>query len=197
MFHSIAGELTGKNTESVFILTSGIEWDIAVSATTLGQLHGLGSEVKLFLYLHHTEDQMRLYGFATLQERTVFLELLKVSGIGPKAAQKILSALTPAQLTAALESGDPAQLSKAPGVGLKTAQKILLALKGKLVLDETPVKAGPLSELATSLVQMGFDRRQVELALAEIETDAGVSKLSGDAKEKAVFQRALVWLSTH
>lgn len=192
----MTGELTAKMPEQVYLLVQGIEWDISVSANTLMQLGSLGSEVKLYLYLQHSEDQMRLYGFYSLQERAAFLELIKVSGIGPKGAQKILSGLTPGQLNAALESGDAGLLSHAPGVGLKTAQKIILALKGKLILEQELAPSGVLSDLVASLVQMGFERKLVEKALAEVEKFEGMNVLHGDEKEKELFQKALVWLST-
>lgn len=197
MFHSLSGTLTGKGPEAVFLTTGGIEWELAVSMNTLQSLPSVGSDVRVFVWLHHSEDQMRLYGFTTLLEKRIFLELIRVDGIGPRAAIKILSGLSPDRLTAALEEGDLQTLSKAPGVGLKTAQKILLALRGKLSPEEEPlgVPSG-WQDLVASLTAMGFERRKVEQALQAVGQDPDLSGLSPSDRERELFRRALVWLST-
>lgn len=197
MFHSLTGTLTGKGPEAVFLTTGGIEWELAVSMNTVQSLPPVGSDVRVFVWLHHSEDQMRLYGFSTLLEKRIFLELIRVDGIGPRAAIKILSGLSPDRLTAALEGGDLQTLSKAPGVGLKTAQKILLALRGKLSHEEEPlgVPSG-WQDLVASLTAMGFERRKVEQALQAVGQDADLSGLSPQDRERELFRRALVWLST-
>ena len=83
MVHSIRGVVTFKSSETVGIENGGIEWQIDTTATSLTSLPGVGKEAKLYTHLHHKEDQMRLYGFASTEERTVFLALLTVNGVGP------------------------------------------------------------------------------------------------------------------
>ncbi len=199
MFHSITGTLSGKTSDTVYLSTGGIEWELSVSLQTLQSLPSLGQEIRLFCWLHHTEDQMRLYGFSTSLEKKIFLELIKVDGLGPRVALKVLSTLTPQQIQAALEVGDPQALSKAPGVGLKTAQKILLTLRGKLVLDETAAQPADRSwnDVIISLVDMGFDRKLVEEAIRAVAHEDELVNKPLEEKEKLLFKKALLWLSTH
>jgi Holliday junction DNA helicase RuvA len=191
MFNSLNGILSGQKPGFLYLTTSGVEWELETSSFTQRALSG-ASEIRVFTYLYHREDQMRLYGFADEQERRVFLELLKVSGIGPRAALKLLSATSANRLITLLESEDVNELSKLPGIGKKTAQKVILTLRGSLVSEETD--ESPLSdEILDSLVEMGFERagasRVVSRLLAE---HAG--KDSGE-QEREVFRRAIVELS--
>ncbi len=195
MWNSLTGELTRKNLESIFLLVGDMEWDIAVPRSTLEALPAVGSRAKVYTWLQHTEDTMKLFGFAQVQERALFLDLLKVSGVGPKLALKCLSGLAPQQFAAALEAGDATLLSKVPGVGLKTAQKMILALKGKLLLDESPVSGGPDAELISSLAEMGFERKAVERVVAAVSAEPEFADLPSAERERRLFQRALLKLS--
>ena len=195
MWNSLTGELTRKNLESIFLLVGDMEWDIAVPRSTLDTLPSVGNRIKVYTWLQHTEDTMKLFGFAQVQERALFLDLLKVSGVGPKLALKCLSGLAPQQFAAALEAGDATLLSKVPGVGLKTAQKMILALKGKLLLDDSPVSGGPEAELISSLAEMGFDRKAVERVVTSVNAEPDLVGLSSAERERTVFQRALMKLS--
>ncbi len=200
MLNSIRGRLSEKRVDSICIETGGLEWELAVPARSLDDFGVIGGEVRAFTWLHHYEDGMRLYGFPSEAERGVFLELLKVEGIGPKQALRVLSGIGPAALEAALEADDLAALQRIPGVGPKLAQKMLLALKGKLVsLPASPAKSRSGSELspecvdvARALVDMGFDRREVERRLGELVG----SIPEGPEKERELFRRALLELST-
>lgn len=198
MFHSISGMLSGKTSEAVYLVNSGIEWELSVSAQTLQSLPALGQEIRIFTWLHHTDDQMRLYGFLTLSEKKLFLELIKVDGLGPRVAMKILSALTPQQIQTALESGDPKLISTAPGVGLKTAQKILLTLRGKLVLEDVASESldQGWKDVVISLVDMGFERKLVDQAIKAVADDEELEDKTPEEKEKLLFKKALVWLSS-
>ncbi len=191
MFNSLSGLLSGQKPGLIFVTTGGIEWELESSAFTQRALSG-DREVRVFTHLYHREDQMRLYGFAEEQERRVFLELLKVSGIGPRAALKILSATSPSSLIALLESEDVEGLSKLPGIGKKTAQKVILTLRGSLVA-EAGEQSTLSNELLESLVEMGFEKgragRVVTRLLTELaDTDPG-------QREREVFRRAIIELS--
>lgn len=194
MFNSIQGEITGKGPEYLWLQSGDVEWDLAVSATTLQALPPLGSRVRVWTWLQHTEDTMKFFAFSHPQERSLFLDLIKVNGVGPKAAMKFLSGLPWKDLEAALEAGDTAKLSKIPGMGLKTAQKVVLALKGRLQMAEEG-NSGPalFAELVQSLADMGFDRKAVEKAVASASGEI----VEGDEakREKLLFQRALQKLS--
>ncbi len=103
MFNSLTGIITGKFPKQVFIDTNGVEWDLCVPDSNLDMLPPVGNETKIYTYLQHTDQLMSLYGFASADERSVFLDLLKVDGVGPKGAVKIMSAVSSARLLDVLE----------------------------------------------------------------------------------------------
>ena len=191
MFNSIRGIITEKLSDPLHIATAGIEWDISVPATDLDALPPVGEEGRVFLYLLHREDQMKLFGFADEQRRATFLELLKVEGIGPRGALKIMGGIGQEELERALEAEDLGRLEAVPGLGKKTAQKMILALKGKLAMAAAPASYG---ELAEALAGMGYDRRAAADALARAET-AVAPALGGAEREKALFKQAILYLS--
>jgi Holliday junction DNA helicase RuvA len=194
MFNSIRGIVSAKNSESVFILSGDIEWDIAMPLNDIQEMT-LNGECRVFTWLYHREDQMRLFGFAEEGRRNTFLELLKVEGIGPKGAVKIMGGISQDDLEKALENGDLARLEAVPGLGKKTAQKMLLSLKGKLVHSQNNSSvSSAYNDLVEALAAMGYDRRAASDALAK--ADAGIDKnLAGDAREKLLFKEAIVYLS--
>ena len=194
MFNSIRGIVSAKSSETVFLLTGDIEWEITMPA---GDIQGLAMnrECRVFTWLYHREDQMRLFGFTEERRRSVFFELIKVEGIGPKAAIKILGGISKDELERALEAGDLTRLEAVPGLGKKTAQKMLLALKGKLVtVQDVSALSSPYNDLAEALTSMGYDRRTVIEALAK--ADAAIdANFSGAEREKLLFKEAIVFLS--
>jgi len=194
MFNSIQGLVSAKGSESAYILCGGIEWDICMPANDIQSL-SLNSECRVFTWLYHHDEQMRLFGFSNEKRRSTFLELLKVDGIGPKGAIKIMSGISQDDLENALENGDLARLEAVPGLGKKTAQKMLLSLKGKLVqIQSGGSAASPYSDLIEALAGMGYDRKAAAEALAKV--DAGIiESLSAEEKEKLLFKEAIVYLS--
>jgi Holliday junction DNA helicase RuvA len=194
MFNSLRGVISGKSAEAVFLFSGGIEWEINMPVSDIQNL-ALNDEYRILTWLYHREDQMKLYGFADEKRRVTFLELLKVEGIGPKGAVKILGGIGQEELEHALEAGDLARLEAVPGLGKKTAQKMLLALKGKLVqkpgIDAQVYAYGDLVEALTS---MGYDRRASGEALAK--ADAAINAdIPADEREKLLFKEAIVYLS--
>jgi Holliday junction DNA helicase RuvA len=159
----------------------------------------LGAEARVFTWLHHTEKDMRLFGFADAGRRSTFLELQKVEGIGPRAALKIMSGISQAELEKALEDGNVARLEQVPGLGKKTAQKMVLALKGKLVHGgaEKPAAGSPYGELLDALADMGYDRKAaaaaLEQAAAELKQASGAH--GSPAIEAELFRLAILNLS--
>jgi Holliday junction DNA helicase RuvA len=195
MFNSIQGIITEKLSDSVHILVGGIEWDINVPATDISRLPILGEQSKLFTWLYHREDQMRLFGFADVTRRDTFFELIKVDGIGPKQAIKIMSGIGQEELEAALESEDLARLEAVPGLGKKTVQKMILALKGKIAKDHGAiVSSGPHEELVAALVEMGYDKKAASEAVAKAAS-ALPSETAASEKEKLIFKQAIMFLS--
>jgi Holliday junction DNA helicase RuvA len=194
MFNSIQGIVSAKGSEALYLFSGDIEWDIAMPSSDI-QGYALNSECRVFTWLYHREDQMRLYGFASERRRATFLELLKVEGIGPKGAIKILGGISQEELEKALENGDLARLEAVPGLGKKTAQKMLLALKGKLIsVQETSSANTPYNDLVEALASMGYDRRTAVEALAK--SDAVIDAvITGVEREKLLFKEAIVYLT--
>ena len=206
MFNAISGILTAKFPQKVFIENNGIEWEIVVPDTSVDALPNVGENAKVYTWLQHTENAMTLFGFASPKDRDLFFDLNKVEGVGPKSAVKIMSSIAREQLVASLESGDLAALEKIPGLGKKTAQKMLLALKGKLTLDDdvpglkaASSRGGEFADVINSLAAMGYDKKQVEIAVSKIVGDLRASGAFDGAgkkeQEDAIFRRALVELA--
>jgi holliday junction DNA helicase RuvA len=193
MFNSIRGIVSGRDGEAVFILSGDIEWEIAMPVNDMQTLP-MNGECRVFTWLYHRDDQMKLFGFCNESRRNTFLELIKVEGIGPKGAIKIMGGISQDDLERALESGDLARLEAVPGLGKKTAQKMLLSLKGKLVQIQPVDLVSPYNELVEALVGMGYDRRQAAQALARAESSVA-SDLPSDEKEKLIFKEAILNLS--
>lgn len=205
MFNSITGIITGKFPKQVFLENNGVEWDICVPDSNLDMLGVVGSEAKVYTWLHHTDQIMCLYGFASADERTLFLDLLKVDGVGPKGAVKIMSAVSSGRLMEVLENGDMEMLEKIPGVGKKTAGKMMLTLKGKLKLSESAgasirgTAATPYGDVVASLTSMGYDKRTVEQKVAQLSEQLTNSPdfagKSQKEREDIIFRRAIVELA--
>jgi Holliday junction DNA helicase RuvA len=195
MFNSIRGIITEKSEDVLCIDTGGVEWNISMPAIDVDRLPPAGEEGRVFVWLYHREDQMKLYGFADSPRRATFLELLKVEGIGPKGALKILGGITQEELERALEAEDLDRLEAVPGLGKKTAQKMILSLRGKLAhVSAGSPGTSPYGELAEALAGMGYDRRAAADALAKAAA-AVPPDLSEAEKEKALFKQAIVYLS--
>ena len=195
MFNSITGIAGGKNAEAAFVFTGGVEWEIAMPATDMERLPPAGGECRVFTWMYHREDQMRLFGFADETRRNTFLELLKVEGVGPKLALKIMGGIGQNDLEHALETGDLARLEAVPGLGKKTAQKMLLALKGKLIhTAAASAIASPYGDLIEALADMGYDKRAAADALTRAEADLPAN-LDPAEKEKQLFKNAIVRLT--
>ena len=106
MFNSLTGTITGKFPKQVFLDTHGIEWDLCVPDSNLDMLPTVGSEAKIYVWMQHTDQLMCLYGFSSDDERSIFLDLLKVDGVGPKGALKIMSSVSSGRLMDILDRGD-------------------------------------------------------------------------------------------
>lgn len=203
MFNSLCGIVTSKQPQSMYLETSGIEWDIAVPDSALDVFPPVGSEARVYTWLLHREDTMKLFGFPTPQDRALFLDLLKVDGVGSRGALKIMSHISPQQLSEALDSEDLSKLEKLPGVGKKTAQKMMLTLKGKLAFSSgtapaVPVRdASPWQDVITALVDMGYEKRSCEEVVHRLEQTLS-QELQGKSRakqEELMFSRAIVELA--
>lgn len=194
VFNSITGRITEKRENALFLETNGLEWDIAVPSSSLAALPVVGESARVFTYLYHREDQMRLFGFATSAERSVFFDLLKVDGVGPKQALKVLSGLPFDLLLRSLDSGDVEALSRMPGLGTKTAQKIVLALRGKLSF-RSEGESSEFEDIVAALVEMGFDRRQASDAVQASVAEIGATANPAPEIEKELLRLSIMRLS--
>ena len=196
MYNSLFGVYNGRSNTALYLLNNGIEWSISASENTIRNASVIQEEQRVFTFLYHREDTMNLYGFSTERERKVFLELIKVSGIGPKQALKMLSGIAVEELVNALDDGNTDRLSLLPGIGKKTAAKIVLALRGKLKLESDTDNDEKFSELIEALTGMGFDRKLAKKALSEISGREEYLSMDRAVLEKVLFREAIVFLSS-
>lgn len=180
MFYHIHGTLEHKESGFAVVDCGGIGFRLTIGAMTLGRLPDTGTKVKLYTYLSVREDALELFGFISQDELSAFKNLISVSGVGPKAAMGILSAMTPEKFAMAVITEDTRALSRAPGVGAKTAARIVLELRDKLAKEfdsagtakteeiQTAVK-GHLSEARDALVVLGYTRTEADAALRSID----------------------------
>jgi Holliday junction DNA helicase RuvA len=157
---------------------------VVIPLSTFASLGALHSESTLLIYTHVREDQLALYGFFTAREKHCFELLISASGVGPSLALKILSGMSLEELIPAIRKGDLAQLVRIPGVGRKTAERIVVELRDKLAVVDVPQAGKPTtrsqleSDVASALVNLGYDTRSVDSAIEK----AGV-KAGGDFEE--------------
>lgn len=184
MYAHIRGILSEKLSDAVVIDASGVGYELSVSANTLASCPQTGEEVKLYAYLSVREDAMELFGFWTREEKKMFLRLIGVSGIGPKTALGVLSALTVRDLSIALVTGDAQALARAPGIGKKTAQRLVLELKDKVENEE--LTGGSASAPLKNIVGSG-ESEAIEALMAlgypASEAAKAVSAVSGQASK--------------
>lgn len=199
MFNSLTGTITAKAPKQLLIETNGIEWDICVPDSCLNSFPAVGTQGKVYTYLNHYENGMDLYGFSTNEERDLFFDLIKVDGLGPKAAIKIMSSISIKELVGILDSGDINGLEKIPGIGKKTAAKMMLSLKGKLTIPEFTQQQRKNREyeaVVASLIEMGFDRQQIEKTLSDVlpllSKEESFESKSQTEKEDTLFRKILM-----
>lgn len=183
MYYHVNGELCLTEGHTAVVDCGGVGYALTVSDTTIAAIAAhIGEKVKLYTYLAVREDAMELFGFASMQEKVAFTQLIGVSGVGPKVAISVLSYLTPEQFAAAVISGDAKTLSKARGLGKKGAERIILELQEKLAKEygEAPVSAAPagiqapgkLSDATNALLVLGYSKAEANEALAGIDANS-------------------------
>jgi holliday junction DNA helicase RuvA len=194
MFNSLVGTITEKHFDLLRVENNGLEWEFSVPARSIDEFGNVGGKTRVFIYLLHREDQMRLYGFPSEEEKAIFLELIKVDGIGPKQAVKILSGIAAEELSSALDTEDMTRLQQVPGLGSKTAQKLIFALKGKLPGKSAAEAPSKWSDVIRALTDMGYDRKRVAETVARLAAELGGK--GGTEVEQELFRKAIVELSS-
>lgn len=181
MIGSLRGKLAEKRPSQVLIDVGGVGYHVQVPLSTFAVLGPLHGETSLLIYTHVREDQLALYGFATAREKHCFELLISASGVGPSLALKILSGMGIEDLVPAIRKGDLAQLVSIPGVGKKTAERIVVELRDKLTAVEVEETGKPAtrsqleSDVASALVNLGYDGRAVDRAIEKARATAGAS----------------------
>src|SRR6201993_857435 len=132
MIAVISGNVAVRRSDHVVVDCGGVGYRLAVSAETLRHVPAVGKDVLLHTHLVVRDDALALYGFATEEERELFLMLLGVQSVGPKVALAVLSGGPPRELLAALASGDSARFQAVPGIGKRTAERIIVELREKV-----------------------------------------------------------------
>lgn len=182
MIGQLRGRLADKRPSQVLVDVGGVGYLVAVPLSTYAALGELHTEVTLLIHTHVREDALALYGFLTSREKHLFELLISASGVGPSLALKILSGMSAEELVPAIRGNDLARLTKIPGVGRKTAERMVVELKDKLetvaIAEERVAIASPAgveADVVSALVNLGYDGRTAEGAVAEGKREAGTA----------------------
>jgi len=179
MIGLLRGKLIEKRPNAVLLDVGGVGYQVQVPLSTFAALGQLHSEATLLIHTHVREDQFSLFGFVTAREKQCFELLISASGVGPSLALKILSGMGIEQLVPAIRKGDLAALVLIPGVGKKTAERIVVELRDKLAAVDVPETGKPTtksqleSDVASALVNLGYDERSVEKVLEKARAAGG------------------------
>ena len=175
MIGRLSGKLAAKNPPQVLIDTGGVGYELDVPMSTFYSLPATGEAVSLFTHLVVREDAHVLYGFATLEERGAFRQLIRISGVGARTALSVLSGLSVADLAEAVTLQDAARLTKIPGIGKKTAERLLLELKGKVV-ETVRQASGNASDVLNALLGLGYSEKEALSAVKGLAPGLAVTE---------------------
>lgn len=185
MIGRISGILLEKKPPQIVVETAGIGYEIDVPMSTFCDLPACGETVRLYTHFAVREDGQFLYGFTTDEERAVFRQLIKISGVGARTALAILSGLPVSELALAVARQESAHLVKIPGIGKKTAERLLLELRGKL--DAPPGMANQAfrpgasghagrDDILDALLALGYSEREALASMKELAEDVDVAE---------------------
>jgi len=178
MIGRLSGLLLDKNPAQLIVDCNGVGYEVSVPMSTFYHLPGTGERVTLLMHMVVREDAQLLYGFGTAQERELFRELIKISGIGARTALAILSGMSVNDLAQAVTLQDVGRLTKIPGIGKKTAERLLLELKGKLGADIGAAAVGDnesSNDILSALLALGYSEKEALLAIKQVPAGSSVS----------------------
>jgi Holliday junction DNA helicase RuvA len=181
----LSGTVAVRRADHVVIDCGGVGYRLAVSAQTLRQVPAVGSKATLHTHLVVRDDALLLYGFATEEERELFLMLLAVQSVGPKVALAVLSGGPPRELLAMLAAGDTARLQAVPGIGKRTAERIVVELREKVgttVPDSTVAITqadGPHAVAREGLIGLGYTASEADELLEGVAGEQPEELISG------------------
>jgi holliday junction DNA helicase RuvA len=190
MISHLKGQLSYKSPEHTIVDVNGVGYQVFTPLSTYYALPGKGETVFLRIYTRVREDELKLFGFLTEEEQTIFQKLITINKVGPKLALGILSGMSPTDLISTIMSNDSARLSTIPGVGKKTAERLTLEMKDKLadmaleLIDRPASTEGYYDDALSALINLGYKKPEAEKALKVIyEKDGKNASLEELIKE--------------
>ena len=179
MIASLKGKLESLGSDFAVINVGGIGLQVYIPTSTLSTLGSVGGDVKLYTHLHLREDSATVYGFVSTEELELFKALINVSGLGPRMALAMLSAMDIEQLTMAIATGNAELLTGIPGIGKKMANRLVLELKDKIGAGLITAPAAQLAEenadVLAALTSLGYSASEATRALASLPRDQELS----------------------
>jgi holliday junction DNA helicase RuvA len=172
----LSGKLVAKQPPQVLVDCAGVAYELDVPMSTFYSLPATGDTVTLHTHLVVREDAHVLYGFATLEERSAFRQLIKISGIGARTALAVLSGLSVGDLASAVTMQDASRLTKVPGIGKKTAERLLLELKGKLQESVSGAPREKGSDVLNALLSLGYSEKEALAAVKSLPPGIAVAE---------------------
>lgn len=176
MFAFISGRVVSITDTSITLENNGIGFELFVSSNTLAYAGIVGKSLQLYTYLNVKDDTFIMYGFSSKEEKSLFLKLITISGVGPKTALQMLSGLDINSLVLAIITGDVKTLSKTKGIGKKTAERIVLELRGQLgdfsesnvvINDGVLVNDSVVNDAVMALVALGINKTEAYKAVVK------------------------------
>ena len=178
MIAAVSGEVLSRRPDHVVVDAAGVGYRLSVSTETLRSVPAVGKRVSLHAHLIARDDSLALYGFATEEERELFLSLISVSGVGPKVGLAALSGGSVHELLRAIASGDAKRFQAVPGIGKRTAERIIVELREKVagqleeeIVTEATGSSGPRAEARDGLIGLGYTPQEVERLLDKADGD--------------------------
>lgn len=169
MIDSIRGVLRAKSPTQAVVEVSGVSFAVGIPLSVYERLGSAGQTVELLTCLHMREDGIQLFGFLSADDRDLFLQLLKVTGVGPKLALAVLSRFSSAELANVVRAGDSRRLTVVRGIGAKTAERLMVELKGRVEVPaaatSTPAPLTAAAEAVRALEALGFTLTEADAAV--------------------------------
>jgi len=198
MIGQLRGRLLDKQPPQLLLDVAGVGYELEAPMSTIYALSADGGEIRLFTHMVVRDDALLLYGFATQDERQLFRELIRVSGVGPKLALTILSGISVADFVATIDANDAARLTGLPGIGKKTAARLTMEMRDRLqdsslaaltvapAAAAAPAAAGTVGEARHALVALGYKPQEAARLLKNIDASLDSEAMIREALKRAI-----------
>lgn len=197
MIGRLRGRLVAKQPPQLVLDVAGVGYELEAPMSTIYALETGAGEVSLFTHMVVRDDALLLYGFASRNERQLFRELIRISGVGPKLALTILSGISVADFMATVDNDDAARLTGLPGIGKKTAARLLVEMRDKLqhsaltgavsaAPDGASASAGAADEARHALVALGYKPQEAARLLRDVDDTLDSEAMIRDALKRAI-----------